>query len=166
MKNKTLRTIMFLSFVFIALTFVGCTIDLSHKHYTDKYGYCSNCDTDTSITLEKNESSEFVSDEMSVGYFGYTDEMYYKFTLDKDSKIKISLSCDSSSFGEIKLYTKENDYIYLSSDFDAPEENAKVSNEILEKDTYYIFVKFYEETTCKVVVSLVEWVFSIGLVNI
>lgn len=156
MKNKFLKIITLLGFVFIGFGFVGCTIDLSHKHYTDKYGYCSNCGTDTSVTLEKNESGEFVSEEMGVGYFGYSDEMYYKFTLDKDSRIKISLSCDTSSSGEINLYTKEDDYIYVSSDFDAPEENTKISNEILEKDTYYIYVKFYEETTCKVVVSLVE----------
>ena len=44
-----------------------------------------------------------------------------------------------------KLYTKEDDYIYISTDYDSPDENAFISNDVLEKDnTYYIFVKYYK----------------------
>ncbi len=96
---------------------VLASCDLSHKHYTDGYGYCASCETDTSILLTRDDAGVYASE---VCAFGQYATPYFKFTAKGEPGVRIEVIPDTAEVSAVILYTRKNSYVASKYDKDDP----------------------------------------------
>ena len=130
----------------ISIFLVGC--DLSHKHYTDNFGVCRNCNTDISVMIQKDQNENYLVTDFALQY--YTDT-YLKFVSNGESELTITIECDTADIESIVLYSKTDDYIASKYDRNNP---VLVCNEQLERgETYYIRIKSSKARNARVILE-------------
>lgn len=130
----------------ISVFLVGC--DLSHKHYTDDFGVCRNCNTDISVMIQKDQNENYLVTDFTLQY--YTDT-YLKFVSNGESELTITIECDAADIESIILYSKIDDYIASKYDRNNP---VLVCNEQLERgEIYYIRIKSDKAADARVILE-------------
>ena len=143
--RKTKRIIISI-LLFMSFLFVGC--DLSHKHYTDNYGYCNSCKTDITIDIEKDSNNNYLPKDIMLQH--YTDT-YLKFVSNGESNITIEVQCESTDIESIILYSKTDDHI--ASKYDKENPVLTCNEQLTTGETYYIKIKSSTYGSAKIILS-------------
>lgn len=138
-KMKKLLPIL-LAAAFIISSLTGCSLDLSHKHYTDDFGFCKTCDTDLCRALR--ESGSILTSGSVNAADGET--LYFSFKPNGAGSTVIKIVSESAVLDErgVDIYTRDSygiGFIPLYSD----DGNVKIlkSNGTLDTDTVY-YIRF------------------------
>ena len=133
MKKKWWTSFM-VSILFFSLA-AGCSLDLSHKHYPDSYGYCKSCQTDLCVTIEQGLDGIYDSGEIAL--IPYND-VYVKFNVAEDSPATIQvLKVGSVELGSTTLYST-NASLISSTWGETP---LQYSNTLSTTTTYYLRIQ-------------------------
>ncbi len=104
-----------LALLFTVSSLFGC--DLSHKHYTDAYGYCASCETDTAVVLTAGEDGVYASGMRSYGQY---DTPYFKFTAGGEAAVRIEVIPETAEVSAVILYTRKSPYVASKYDKENP----------------------------------------------
>ena len=121
----------------IGFLFTSCgggAMDLSHKHYLNQYGFCSACQKDQAVRLERNEKGEYASERVKPEMYNDT---FFKFSSNGENGIEISLQCEDCSIEEILLLS--DDAAYITSAY--AKETLIYDYPLTAGITYYVRVK-------------------------
>ena len=131
----------------VCFSAAACTLDLSHKHYLDKFGYCNSCQSDQTILLTKNADGEYVSEKLNLNTI---NETFIRFVSDGTSPLQITVNCITSEASSIVLFSKTDDYI--ASKYDKTNPVLICREPLTAGETYYVRIKFNRggETTVKI----------------
>ncbi|MBR2022889.1 MAG: hypothetical protein IJ996_00035 [Clostridia bacterium] len=106
MKKKVITLILSTALAFSLALLSGCSLDLSHKHYPNDYGYCKTCETDLCVIAEKGEDGVYDTGEMNL--IPYND-LFVQFVLTEDSPVRIEISAESTvDLGTSRLYSNQS----------------------------------------------------------
>lgn len=134
MKKKWLTLILATALAF-SLAAAGCSLDLSHKHYPDAYGYCKSCETDLCVTLEQGLDGTYTSGDIAL--IPYND-VYVKFNVTEDSPATIQVSAVGSvELRATTLYSNES--ALISSTWG--ETPLQYLNTLSTTQTYYLRIQ-------------------------
>lgn len=117
----------------LLLVFSLVSCDLSHKHYTDEYGYCSSCKTDTAVLLQKDDTGGYASETCTFGQYATP---YFKFTASGEAGIKIEVIPDTAEVSAVILYTRERPYV--ASKYDRADPTLLYEVPLEAGDEYFV----------------------------
>lgn len=126
---------------------VGCSIDLSHKHYLNSYGICSQCQKDVSVLLTKNVDGRYVSADIKTDVYNDT---IVRFLGDNENGVHITVEANNGAVvGNVKLYSQTSAYITQSTGT-AP---LIWENKIEQGKMYYVRIQTTGQGTVKVTIK-------------
>ena len=143
---KITKTFIICFLLIVSFFFMGC--DLSHKHYTDNYGVCKNCNTDITVTIEKDSSGNYMPTNFLLQK--HTDT-YLKFISNGESKITITVNCETSNINSIILYSKTDDYI--ASKYDKTNPVLIYDQPLIANETYYIKIQSTNAVNAQIILN-------------
>jgi hypothetical protein len=113
MKKKMIALILSTALAFSLALLSGCSLDLSHKHYPNAYGYCNTCDTHLCVIAERGTDGVYDTGEMSL--IPYND-LFVQFVLTEDSPVRIEISAESTvNLGTSRSYSNQSALISETS---------------------------------------------------
>ena len=146
---KVLPTSLFALLLVAVLLLSSCGMDLSHKHYTDDYGYCRSCETDTAHLLQKNADGIYVTEELP--FPAYTD-VFLTFRGEGEGGLTVTVTpLSTAEVAAIILYSESDDYI--ASRYDRQDPVLKYSEPLEDGVLYYVRIKPSVAGAIKVIIE-------------
>lgn len=122
--------------LFCGVMFSACTLDLSHKHVCDKYGYCNSCSTDTCVVLTP-AGTGYTSNQVYVK--SGNNQVYYKFVGNGQGSLTLVFNSNVAKVSNLQLYTKTNSSFYFTSSDNYTKFTYNYT--FTQGETYYIQLK-------------------------
>lgn len=144
--KKFLISILACSLIIFSLSFFAC--DLSHKHYTDNFGVCKNCNEDISILIDKDKNGAYIQKSFNLQL--YTDT-YLKFVSNGESQLTIKVESTASNIKSIILYSKTDDYI--ASTYNSENPILTCNEQLIAGETYYIKIQSSNVAAAKIIIE-------------